>query len=251
MIKAPMALMNDDISITVIGVGGTGSYLATMLGQMAFSLNNLTEGAKTITLHFYDDDTVSEANVGRSNFYPCDIGLPKAEVIAERLRNGLGVDVYAHNDRLEKAVRTDILITCVDSGKTRHKFGKDTEMQRSDALWVDVGNGAHDGQVTIGHLCNPLSGTKYPNVYDLFGDTLLIADDDDMPSCSLEESLTRQDMGVNIHAASRTFNAIWQLIRYGQVGYSVDFFNFRDTQENKVVAEPQAWATFGYQAVRN
>ena len=91
MIKAPMALMNDDISITVIGVGGTGSYLATMLGQMAFSLNNLTEGAKTITLHFYDDDTVSEANVGRSNFYPCDIGLPKAEVIAERLRNGLGV----------------------------------------------------------------------------------------------------------------------------------------------------------------
>lgn len=250
MITAPKNLQKEYLNILLIGAGGTGSYLATLIGQMAYSMAKMTDNERVIKLAIMDDDVVSDSNIGRANFYPCDIGLPKAEVLADRLKYGLGINVSSKIEKMDEsynflARQYDMVITCVDTGRFRYEFGAFNKDLDSSILWVDVGNGANDGQVVVGHLGSP--GTdKYPNVYDLFGELLLEADDDDTPSCSLEEALHRQDMGVNYHAASRTFNAIWSLIRYNKLHYSVDFFNFSELQDNKVEATPEAWATFGY-----
>lgn len=250
MIISPQSLLKENVSILIVGVGGTGSYISTLIGQMAFSMNKLTDGEKSIRINLLDDDIVTDSNIGRANFYPCDVGLSKAEVIEDRISHALGVHVSSSTNKLtmdsfSSLSRYDLIITCVDSGELRYQIGKYLSDTVCDTLWVDVGNGKDDGQVVIGHLGRGHTG-KYPNVYDLFGDTLLQADDDDSPSCSLEEALTRQDLGVNYHAASRAFNAVWQLIRYGKLQYSVDFFSFSGMEDSKVAANSEAWATFGY-----
>jgi PRTRC genetic system ThiF family protein len=211
---------------------------------------DITGGDKKISITIADDDIVTDANVGRANFYPVDVGQYKAEVIADRLELGLGIRVEAKISRIKPSSdlsRYDIVITCVDSGQYRYELGKHHSSLNIDTIWVDVGNGINDGQVCVGSLGKP-STNKYPNIYDLYQDLLLLGDDDDLPSCSLKEALTRQDMGVNLHAASRAFNATWALVRHGRLAYSLDFFDFKSMIDKKVEATECAWRTFGYKA---
>jgi PRTRC genetic system ThiF family protein len=249
MIIASNQLSKSQLDITLVGAGGTGSYLASLLAQMAYTLNKITDGQKSVSIRIIDDDVVSEANIGRANFYPCDLGLLKAEVIADRLRYGLGVDITTCTKKLNPIGyfnrHCDLVVTCVDSAKFRWEFGRANSNATTETLWVDVGNGAHDGQVIVGHLGKP-NGEKYPNIYDLYGDIMLDADDDDQPSCSLEEALFRQDLGVNHHAATRAFNAIWSLVRHGKLNYSADYFNFQELTDTRLSANKRVWDTFGF-----
>ena len=63
--------------VAVFGVGGVGGFCVEALARAGVG-----------TLHLYDDDTVSESNLNRQiAALHSTIGLPKAEVVADRVRD--------------------------------------------------------------------------------------------------------------------------------------------------------------------
>ncbi len=64
------------IEVNLIGAGGTGSKVLTALVEMNYSLNEL--GHAGIAVRLWDDDIVTDANLGRQRFAECEVGLYKS-----------------------------------------------------------------------------------------------------------------------------------------------------------------------------
>lgn len=108
--EAQRRLMN--ARVTVLGVGGTGSHAAWALAASGVG-----------TLHLVDPDRVELSNLTRQAlFSEADVGKPKAQVAAERLKalNSAGEFTYALRqvatvDALrELAAGSDVFVLCAD-----------------------------------------------------------------------------------------------------------------------------------------
>jgi PRTRC genetic system ThiF family protein len=110
------------ISVIVVGAGGTGSHLLTTLARMNAALINLDYPGFHVTV--WDDDEVSESNIGRQNFATEDIGLNKAEVITTRINRFFGFDWDVIPKRYTPTIdnQSNIIISCVDNIATRRKI---------------------------------------------------------------------------------------------------------------------------------
>ena len=252
---APSHFFTQRISIDVIGAGGTGSYLLSYLAQIHYLLRMVGGNDNPFDVTVWDRDTVSETNVGRQNFWPIDIGLPKAEVLVERINNGFGTGWTAKctNFSPSSYLKGDIVMTCVDSASFRYELGKNAaeESHYRDKLWIDGGNGQHTGQIIMGHLGNTNKSDYLPNLYDLYGETLLESTEHAMPSCSHAESIRRQDFGVNHTTAFQMANLVWQMLRHGSVEYQGGFFNLKTGELNPIEPLENVWAAFGYEKDKN
>ena len=98
--------------VAVLGLGGVGSWCAEALARAGV-------GALTLV----DEDTVSESNINRQCCaLHSTIGLPKAEVMAARVRDiNPGIAVDARAERYEAATRErffdteyDYIADCID-----------------------------------------------------------------------------------------------------------------------------------------
>lgn len=109
---------------------------------------------------------------------------------------------------------------------------------------MDLGNSRQTGQVilsTINNVKQPPSDQyqtieTLPFMTEMFKDILQNADDDDTPSCSLAEALTKQDLFINSTLANMGASLIWQMFREGMLfnrGFSLNLQDFR-TQPLKV-----------------
>ena len=238
------------VSINVIGAGGTGSKLLTALMEMSHSLIAL--GHAGLQVRLWDDDIVTEANLGRQRFAQCETGLYKSVAIINRINRCEGTNWKAETARFEKNtlgklpenVGTSIYISCVDSVKARFEIadilnGLDnskTYLNRP-LYWLDFGNSQHTGQVvlsTIGTVKQPKS-EKYETVADLpfitdeFGELLKQSETtDDTPSCSLAEALERQDLYINSSLVPMGCSLLWNLFRNGLTPYKGFFHNLKD-----------------------
>jgi len=110
---------------------------------------------------------------------------------------------------------------------------------------MDFGNSRETGQVilsTIGKIAQPVSKQyrtveALPMVTDEFGELLLASEtNDNTPSCSLAEALTKQDLFINSALANVGASLLWQLFREGIIfnrGFFLNLKEFR-TQPLKV-----------------
>ena len=113
--EAGQALISDS-RVVVIGLGGLGTPAATYLA-----------GAGVGELRLVDYDTVSLSNLHRQFLYrEDDVGQPKAEVAAERLRAyNPAIQVNTHTQRLSDALfatllpDAQIVLDCTDNFPTR------------------------------------------------------------------------------------------------------------------------------------
>lgn len=209
----PPSWLDKAIKVWVIGAGGTGSELLDILARMHLSLKAVghPEGLSVVA---FDGDTVSESNLVRQRFWPCDIGKNKAHVAIQRFNLFLGLTWEAvprpfSASILKKSV-PDILITCVDTAKVRKAIANQTRyLRHGECLWLDTGNGQRTGQVCLGHLRYTGRGIRLPHVADLYD--LGQVDDAAMPSCSAAESLAQQTYGVNKTIATAAGNLLWGL----------------------------------------
>lgn len=220
----PSAWIDQPIRIELIGCGGTGSSMLDELFRMHSLLVRLAHPG--LIVRAWDGDTVSEANVGRQRFWPCDVGWNKAELAVKRY-NGFGDAGWAYVDRMlerhdAEHLRTDVVITCVDSPRVRAWLGEvGRERDKGETLWLDTGNDADSGQVVLGNWSGRTDRTKpgevrLPNVLDLYPD-LANQTDDPRASCSVEEAIERQDFGINQRVAAEASGLLWRLIRYGEI----------------------------------
>ncbi|MEE4377375.1 MAG: PRTRC system ThiF family protein [Candidatus Competibacteraceae bacterium] len=248
----PSPLIEQPVTVWLIGVGGTGSELLDGLVRLHTSLLALGHpGGLQVTA--WDGDTVSTANIGRQRFWPADVGHNKATVSIHRLNLFAGLD---WEDRPEPFVLDsgyqhwpDLLITCVDQARLRADIGESGHDSWQDCLWLDTGNDAYTGQVILGHLNQrerqPL---RLPSVYDFYGGDLVEGgqDTDNTPSCGLAMALNQQSLSINRLMADLSLALLFNLFRDGFIEHHGYFVDLRQGLVTPLRIDPDTWAFMGY-----
>ncbi len=80
----------DRVAILLAGCGGTGSFAAHILAQLACWA---VSTGLDLRLYFIDPDTVEEKNLVRQNFCRAEIGYPKAQTLAWRYMAAFGITI--------------------------------------------------------------------------------------------------------------------------------------------------------------
>lgn len=239
------------INIVVIGAGGTGGYLMSFLAQANYSLNKISNGDRYFSITLFDGDDVSETNIGRQNFYPCDIGSNKAQVVTHRLNCAFGtrwqysacdfdLSVKEHATTLCNA---DVLFTCVDTAKFRYELGQEMENEELELIWIDGGCANSEGQVICGNTYS-MQEDFIPSIFHLYGEGMLSEVEDNTPSCSHTESLRKQDYGINHLTALYMQNMLWQLLRHGKLAHQALYYSLTTGHTHALEPKSETWKTF-------
>ncbi|HFK5519838.1 TPA: PRTRC system ThiF family protein [Elizabethkingia anophelis] len=246
------------IEVNLIGAGGTGSKVLTALMEMSHSLTELKHPGLQVRL--WDDDVITEANLGRQRFALSETGLYKSVALINRVNRFMGTNWRAETQKFERNnfgglpenAKATIYITCVDNVQARFDIAemlkamnKGRANRNEPKYWLDFGNSQQTGQVilsTIGEIKQPQS-EKYetvaslPMVTDEFAELLKQSEQmDDTPSCSLAEALEKQDLYINATLAQMGCSLLWSMFRYGMTenrGFFLNLKNFQ-TQPLKV-----------------
>lgn len=239
------------IEIWMVGAGGNGAQMLTGLARLHLAMKACGH-PYGIKVRLFDPDVVTHANVGRQLFYSADTGLFKAAVLMHRVNLCYGLQWTAHPIRFqapESLHRCDLLITCVDSAASRREIHQQIwEVgYKTPFYWLDLGNRAQDGQVIFGQpvawkeqyqdrVQDPngaLNPNRLPCVTEIFPELLdATIPEDDKPSCSLAESLEKQDLFINDHVSRWALHLLWTLFRRGAIEYHGYFVNLQSGSVN-------------------
>lgn len=244
------------VTLNLIGAGGTGSKVLTALLEMNHSLIAL--GHAGLSVRLWDDDVITEANLGRQRFAASETGLYKSVALINRANRWSGANWNAETrkfekdslGRLPKNASSNFFITCVDNVQTRFEIAEILNHMNScnryaysgrSRYWMDFGNSQNTGQVilsTVGEIRQPKSD-KYETVASLpfvteeFGELLKASEAaDDTPSCSLAEALEKQDLYINSALAQLGCSLLWSLFRSGLTEYRGFFLNLKEFTAN-------------------
>lgn len=245
------------ISVNLIGAGGTGSQVLTALARMSHALTELNHAGLSVRL--WDDDVITEANLGRQLFAESELGLHKSVALINRTNRFFGTDWKAETQKFEKDylnnlpenATASIYISCVDSVKSRFEIAEilnelkiDKGYYRNQSkYWMDFGNSQFTGQVllsTVGNIRQPNSEKfetveNLPFVTEEFGELLIQSEtEDDTPSCSLAEALEKQDLFINSTLAQMGSSLLWNLFRNGLTQNRGFFLNLKNFQSQPI-----------------
>ncbi|HEU4573458.1 MAG TPA: PRTRC system ThiF family protein [Chitinophagaceae bacterium] len=246
------------VRVNLIGAGGTGSQVLTALARINHSLIALRHPGLMVAI--FDDDTIAAANLGRQLFTSDEIGLLKSVALINRINRFFGTNWKAIPEKFNRKTiescpdyaMAGVTISCVDNVSARFeiasilgKHGKQHHYRNRPLYWMDFGNSKNTGQVilsTVGTIKQAGSKKfrtvdKLPFVTTEFKDLLQQTEqNDDTPSCSLAEALTKQDLFINSALANLGASLLWQLFREGMItnrGFFLNLAEFR-TQPLKV-----------------
>ncbi len=215
------------VSIALIGVGGTGSLVLSGLVRLNHAIRQL--GHPGIEVNVYDPDFVTEANIGRQLFTPDEIGQNKAQCLIDRYNLGFALDWNAYPEKFLKLnYQNQILISCVDSKASRREIA--AKFSGTTGTYViDSGNDGNFGQVLIGNGSKDL-----PFPYKVQPNLIKGKETNHAPSCSLAEALTRQDLFINQWMATAILQLLWQMFRKGELTYRGFYINLETGRMNPV-----------------
>jgi len=210
-------------------------------------------------VRLWDDDFVTEANLGRQLFAESELGLYKSVVLVNRINRFFGLNWKAETQKFERNtvgrindnMKSAIYISCVDNVKSRfdiadilNEIGQNSGYYRNQSkYWMDFGNSQFSGQVllsTVGNIKQPNSEkyetvAKLPFVTEEFGELLKHSEmEDDTPSCSLAEALEKQDLYINSTLAQMGCSLLWSLFRNGMTENRGFFLNLNNFQSQPI-----------------
>jgi PRTRC genetic system ThiF family protein len=223
-------LLERQIRILVVGCGGNGSAILSGLPYLHQALLAFGHpGGLSVTL--IDPDTVSETNCVRQPFCRTEIGFPKAIVLAHRTNLFWGLNwqgMHSTIQQLKQGSEVDFVMGCVDTRKARRAI--QNWVLRSRVLyWLDLGNNRSSGQFVLGqpnNSANKKRKHRLLTVAELYPEILKTDNkNDDQPSCSAAEALTRQEPFINQNLAYQALAMLTQLLRHGSLSYQGGFCN--------------------------
>lgn len=131
-------------TVTVVGCGGTGGFVAEALCRL------LPADADLVLV---DHDRVEGRNLTRQSFYREDLGRFKSETLAHRLalRFERPVGYSTLPAAMTELNSPGLVIGCVDNGLARRDIARAVIHTPYQKWWVDAGNGENYGQVVIGN----------------------------------------------------------------------------------------------------
>ena len=249
-IDSELVNATNPVSVNLIGAGGTGSKVLTALLELDYTLVAL--GHAGLDVRVWDDDRITEANMGRQRFADGEVGLFKSVALINRANRWAGTNWKAESrkfgrdslGKVHEKTEANIYITCVDNVKTRfevaeilHGLAKRYIYRDRPRYWLDFGNSRYTGQAilsTIGKIQQPNS-QKYepvetlPFITDEYPELLKQSEEnDDTPSCSLQEALEQQDLYINGSLAQLGCSLLWNLFRDGFIKNRGFFHNLKD-----------------------
>jgi PRTRC genetic system ThiF family protein len=242
----------EPVQIALIGAGGTGSQLFSGLARMNQALKAL--GSPGLGVRVFDGDSVSAANVGRQLFSASDIGKNKATVLVTRLNLFFGTDweAYPYHVARGMALSERVVLSAVDDIHARYLV-REIATQGNATYWLDTGNTTNTGQVIVGTLTKVPQPEKscpsyLPHVLDLYK---RIMEEESQkayqgPSCSLAESLSRQDLFINQWVATCALEIIWKTFRHGQLRVHGAFVNVPTMSVKPLPVNPAVWEAMGW-----
>ncbi len=224
---------NSNIKIAVVGAGGNGSAVLLALPYLHQALLAWSNHQIGLDVTLIDGDPVSETNCVRQPFTRNEIGLNKATVLVSRVNLFWGLDWEAHPVFLSKKnitllERMNFVIGCVDTKAGRnlihHGLAKGEDAFAD--YWLDLGNRAHSGQFVLGQPRTKAGEKHLPTVAELYPESVdTTTPEDDLPSCSAEEALQRQEPFINQTLAMHALAMLTQLLRYNEISYHGGFVN--------------------------
>lgn len=236
------------ITIDLIGCGGNGSQTLNCLAQLHTALVALDHPG--LQVFAWDDDIVTDSNVGRQFFSRSDVGLPKVHVAIERMNRFLGVAWVAQFKKYTKINGTNILITCVDNSNTRKMLWDDfiSKRQKNDFqydmstnrnrrdfddqnfYWIDMGNSKDYGQIVFHDM--QAIGTGDANFKPLSYWFNQMKDRPEEPSCSMAESLEKQSLFINGIMSKMCGQLLWDLFRSPDltIDYQGAYINLKEME---------------------
>ncbi len=217
------------VNIDLIGVGGGGSLVLSGLVRLHLAMKSLGH-PYGLAVNVWDPDIVSQANVGRQLFAPNEIGLNKAEVLVSRYNLGFALNWKAYPERYNNSsFSRHITIACVDSRKSRKEIFQ-TLPKRNGPYVLDAGVIQTYGQVVIGNGSKELP-YPYKEIPDLINTR---RKENNLPSCSLAEALTVQELFVNQWTATAELELCWRLLRKGGLDYRGFYINLDNGRMNPI-----------------
>jgi PRTRC genetic system ThiF family protein len=246
----PEHFFQREVSLHVVGCGGTGSQLVPRLAQLHKCMLALGHPAG-LRVTVWDADTVSEHNCLRQNFYLPDVGHNKATAMVNRCNIANGLDWRAQpvcfSWEESEARNGDIYIGCVDSRVGRKAIDEAVRQQYSMTYWIDAGNDAASAQIVVGQYGRRAQDEpmRLPLVTELFPE-IVTGEEDNAPSCSAFESLSRQGIATNAMAATWIYAWLAEAFKSGKIGWSGVFFNLETGQASSIPISRKAW-----DAIRN
>lgn len=230
------------ITVALIGCGGTGSQVLSILARMDLGLMSLGHPGLHVTA--FDDDKISPANIGRQLFSEIEVGQYKSVSLISRFNRFYGSQWNACSYRFgttkndEDTQRYNIYITCVDDFDTRLKIGKrirtknNGNHENQQMYWLDFGNTNNTGQAILGTLSN--TPTPMP-CFDKWSEGFKKPrKKKSVPSCSLAEALEKQDLLINSSLANAGMQLLWRLFREGKTPYSGVIINLDSLTSNPI-----------------
>ncbi|GLU56247.1 PRTRC system ThiF family protein [Dyadobacter frigoris] len=236
------------LTVNLIGAGGTGSQMLTALARINHSLIALNHAGLQVAV--FDDDIITEANLGRQLFAGSELGLNKAVALTNRISRFFGSNWKAVPRRFDYSLSdplkgANIYISCVDTASARFGIAKvlkfvaeQNRYNRDKPLyWIDCGNSQNTGQVilsTISQIKQPVSKvyktvSELPMITEEYSQLLTKSEkEDNTPSCSLAEALEKQDLFINSTLANMAASLLWNLFRQGFTENRGFFMNLKD-----------------------
>lgn len=243
------------VKVLIVGAGGNGSRIFTGLAQMHVALTELGHPGLAVTL--VDPDRVSSSNPGRQLFTRPDIGLNKATVLATHANNHFGLGWDAYPVSFEKLSFEDtrdggihFIISCVDKVSVRRKI---VEQIHKTLYLIDVGNTKKTGQVILGTCPKGIKQPNYPgavsyipHAFELYPNMEEYEKDAIQgPSCSMAESLRRQDLIINHWVADGCLQLLWDGFHDGYLENSGVFIDAGAYKVRPLPIDPAVWARMG------
>ncbi len=223
------------ITISLIGVGGTGSLILPILMRFNYALQKL-KGLQ-LQVKAIDFDTVSESNPARQGFSEFEMGANKAITLINRINRYSGSRWEADTNKVTEStakadISSHIVITCTDTRKSRiiisnilqSKANVNHEIQ--PLYWIDTGNGKNTGNIIM-------TDFNIPSVIDLYKKRPSNKKTKG-PSCSVAESLNEQSILVNQYMAVVTCNLIWDIITKKEITWSGAYINTETLNLKKI-----------------
>ena len=214
------------VCILIIGAGGTGGYILPNLYRIAYATK------RKYRVVIADGDIVEKKNLIRQNFSEIDIGVNKAEAMAERYSDVFGIETeyvpeYIEDEdmlcellmqRSQDERYTNpayIIIGAVDNNRSRvmchNVFNK-----LNDIIYIDSGNGEYTGQVVCGikedgKVISPPAADVYPDI---------LTDTEKFPSelsCAERSISAPQSIAANLFASTAVSTMLFYLLTEGEI----------------------------------
>jgi len=138
-----------DKSITIIGAGATGSYVASFLAQMGWGDRHHGQGIMNV----FDGDIVEEHNLANQAYDLSDIGKPKVEALKNTILRKSGFEIEAFNqmvvnDTATNLIQSTYVFVLTDTMKSRKEiFDRHLRFSFNTDLVIETRMGLREGRI--------------------------------------------------------------------------------------------------------